>query len=89
MSTSIPTQIIFRKMKSPSNLLLQAPGPHERNPRESFDRTRLEDASFGNGHRRGWNQREQMPEEHYQAYRYPAHEEPRQSVRSRYEGTRN
>ncbi|XP_024115735.1 uncharacterized protein si:ch211-13c6.2 isoform X1 [Oryzias melastigma] len=72
----------FQAKKMEKNM---APGPHERNPRESFDRTRLEDASFGHGDRRGWNHREQMPEEHYQAYRYPAHEEPRQSVRSRYE----
>uniref|UniRef100_A0A3P9JAP9 C2H2-type domain-containing protein n=1 Tax=Oryzias latipes TaxID=8090 RepID=A0A3P9JAP9_ORYLA len=62
-----------------------APGPHERNTRESFDHTRLEDPAFGSGHRRGWNQREHMPEEHYQAHRYPAHEEPQQSVRTRYE----
>ncbi|XP_072226312.1 uncharacterized protein [Leuresthes tenuis] len=58
---------------------------YDRGQREDPDRRGPEDLDYNHGHRGGWKQHENIPEERHPEYHYPTPGEPRHSSRGRYE----
>ncbi|MEQ2278961.1 hypothetical protein AMECASPLE_004646 [Ameca splendens] len=70
------------KTKKMEKAVLSQPYQYARPPREESDLRRSEELDFNNGHRLGWEQRDQIPKQRFHEYN---HGEPRHSSRGRFE----